>query len=100
MIKLLETYGEDDNDLADKVKSFRKKRIKLVLVLKVSILIDLFIPFQILRTLLAEFNYSSGSLSKDERNELRRILPEIKKKYGEDSLSKSEWEELENHLNS
>jgi len=48
--------------------------------------------------LLAEFKYSSQSLSEDEMNELRRILPEIKKKYGEVSLSKAEWEELENHL--
>jgi len=69
MVKLLETYG-DDEDLADKI----------------------------LRTLLAELQYSSKSLSEDEINELRRILPEMKKKYGEVVLSKSEWEELENRI--
>ena len=90
MIKLLETYGEDE-DLADKVTI--QKRIKLAP--KLSILI---IPFQILCTLLAEFKHSSQSFSEDEMNELRRILPEIKKKYGQASLSSSEWEELENHL--
>ncbi|CAB4396649.1 unnamed protein product [Rhizophagus irregularis] len=57
LVKLLETYG-DDEDLADKI----------------------------LRTLLAEFQYSSKSLSEDEINELRRILPEIKNKYGEVAL--------------
>ncbi|GBC02951.1 hypothetical protein RclHR1_00490037 [Rhizophagus clarus] len=72
LIKLLETYGEDDEDLADKI----------------------------LRTLLAELQYSSKSLSEDEINELKRILPEIKSKYGEVALSKSEWEELETRVKS
>jgi tRNA C32,U32 (ribose-2'-O)-methylase TrmJ len=70
MIKLLKTYGENDEDLADKI----------------------------LRTLLTEFQHSSKSLSEDEINELRKLLPEIKKKYGEVALSKEEWEELENRI--
>ncbi|CAI2171208.1 12312_t:CDS:2 [Funneliformis geosporum] len=70
MIKLLGIYGDDDEDLADKI----------------------------LRTLLTQLQNSSKSLSEDEMNELRRILPEIKKKYGEVALSTSEWEELESNL--
>ncbi|CAG8492769.1 1402_t:CDS:2 [Funneliformis mosseae] len=69
MIKLLGTYG-DDEDLSDKI----------------------------LRTLFTKLQNSSKSLSEDEINELRRILPEIKKKYGEVSLSRSEWEKLESYL--
>jgi hypothetical protein len=48
-----------------------------------------------LRTLLAEFLYSSKSFSQDEIKELKEILPEIKKKYGEFTLCAEEWTELE-----
>ncbi|CAJ0861736.1 1201_t:CDS:10, partial [Entrophospora sp. SA101] len=70
MIKLLKTFGEKDGDLAEKI----------------------------LKVLLAEFLYSSKLISQEGIKELKEVLPEIKRKYGEDTLSTEEWIELEKQI--
>ncbi|CAG8455212.1 1709_t:CDS:2 [Acaulospora colombiana] len=69
MIKLLNLYWADDEDLVDKI----------------------------LRTLLGEFQ-QSVSFNEDEINELKNILPTIKKKYGDNVLNLTEWTELESRI--
>ncbi|CAG8776245.1 16917_t:CDS:2, partial [Racocetra fulgida] len=70
MINILDKYGEQDEDLTDKV----------------------------LRTLLAELQHSPQSLTEDEISELRKLLPVLKTKYEKCALSPIEWEELEKRI--
>ncbi|CAG8541039.1 10574_t:CDS:2 [Racocetra persica] len=70
MINILDKYGEQDEDLTDKV----------------------------LRTLLAELQHSSQSLTEDEISELRKLFPVLKTKYEKCALSPIEWEELEKRI--
>nr|CAG8529790.1 15076_t:CDS:10 [Entrophospora candida] len=50
------------------------------------------------KVLLAEFLYSSKLISQEGIKELKEVLPEIKRKYGEDTLSTEEWIELEKQI--
>ncbi|CAG8477764.1 14313_t:CDS:10 [Acaulospora morrowiae] len=68
-INLLNKHGSGDEDLVDKI----------------------------FRTFLAEFQHSL-SLTEDEVNELKNILPVMKKKYGDNFLSSTEWAELESKI--
>ncbi|CAG8460477.1 2084_t:CDS:2 [Ambispora leptoticha] len=71
MIKILEQYGEQDEDLTHKI----------------------------LVTFLTLLRNSPKSLSPEETSELKHSLPELKKKYGSDvMLSGGEWDELEKNL--
>ncbi|CAG8571782.1 1436_t:CDS:10 [Scutellospora calospora] len=70
MINILNEYGDQDEDLNDKV----------------------------LRTLLTELRHSSQSFTEDEINELRKLIPGLRKKYGECVLTPIEWDELEKRI--
>jgi len=54
---------------------------------------------QILQTVIAIFRHSNKSLSADEINELRDVLPQLRNSYGTVALNKDEWDELEKYVN-
>ncbi|CAG8572684.1 11364_t:CDS:2 [Paraglomus brasilianum] len=71
LIHLLKVYGPQDEDLADKI----------------------------LQTVIGIFRHSNKSLSPDEINELRAVLPQLRNHYGTVALNKDEWDELEKYVN-
>ncbi|CAG8730291.1 9258_t:CDS:2 [Dentiscutata erythropus] len=83
LLKLLETSNE--------IQLLRK-----TIFLFNTLLIQ--VPDTVLRTLLSELRHSSQSFADDEINELRKLLPKLRTKYGECALTPIEWDELEKRI--
>ena len=96
LIHLLKVYGPQDEDLADKVRKLLHSTYAYHSAPLLNCLVSI---QQILQTVIGIFRHSNKSLSPDEINELRAVLPQLRNHYGTVALNKDEWDELEKYVN-